>query len=367
MDAPRRAPPRRRRCERPPRGRSAPTQRGLPRPQHRRSPCRSRAPRRAGSPAPPTRAARRRRSRRSIRTNRAARDSRRAAADCRAGRTPSACPLRAVPRYLRPRGRPTRSPRPGGRFLRGGLLRGRLRRRRLLRGRILSTRRLRRGLRRRARGPLLRSAVRGGRGRAGEDAIEPVGRGFLVHLLRVHQLGGEDLLRLDEHLLLTGGQALLAVAEREVPHDLGELEDVAGLHLVAVVLEATVPVLRHLRAAAGEGLHDDLDHVFADHLPEAYLLGVLRRHVHGHVVVQDLDREVLTLLAEDLALFLLHDRPSPVVWIHHLVADFVQARPFPSYVTATPAVRSAGGVATILPKTRWKRPLFRLRWQQNPC
>src|SRR5919198_1360662 len=317
MDAPRRAPPRRRRCERPPRGRSAPTQRGLPRPQHRRSPCRSRAPRRAGSPAPPTRAARRRRSRRSIRTNRAARDSRRAAADCRAGRTPSACPLRAVPRYLRPRGRPTRSPRPGGRFLRGGLLRGRLRRRRLLRGRLLSTRRLRRGLRRRARGPLLRSAVRGGRGRAGEDAIEPVGRGFLVHLLRVHQLGGEDLLRLDEHLLLTGGQALLAVAEREVPHDLGELEDVAGLHLVAVVLEATVPVLRHLRAAAGEGLHDDLDHVFADHLPEAYLLGVLRRHVHGHVVVQDLDREVLTLLAEDLALFLLHDRPSPVVWIHH--------------------------------------------------
>jgi hypothetical protein len=38
------------------------------------------------------------------------------------------------------------------------------------------------------------------------------------------------------------------------------------------------------------------------------------------------------------------------VWIHHLVADFVQARPFPSYVTATPAGESAGGVREMLTK-----------------
>jgi hypothetical protein len=90
--------------------------------------------------------------------------------------------------------------------------------------------------------------------RSSEDAVEPLGGLFLVHVLRVHELAGEDLLRLDEHLLLAGRQALLVVAQREVPHDLGELEDVAGLHLVAVVLEAAVPVLRHLRAAAGERL-----------------------------------------------------------------------------------------------------------------
>jgi hypothetical protein len=41
--------------------------------------------------------------------------------------------------------------------------------------------------------------------------------------------------------------------------------------------------------------------------------------------VQDLDRQVLALLSEDLALLLLDDRPRPVVGIDHLVADVVQA------------------------------------------
>jgi hypothetical protein len=41
--------------------------------------------------------------------------------------------------------------------------------------------------------------------------------------------------------------------------------------------------------------------------------------------VEDLDRQVLTLFAENLALFALYDRPSTVVGIHHLVTDLVQA------------------------------------------
>src|SRR6476646_3192163 len=85
---------------------------------------------------------------------------------------------------------------------------------------------------------LLRRAVRG------QDVLEPLGAGLLVHVLRVHQLGGEDLLRLHEHLLLAGRETLLPVAKSEVPDDLGELEDVAGLHLVAAVLVAAIPVLR---------------------------------------------------------------------------------------------------------------------------
>src|SRR5207245_1715189 len=245
-------------------------------------------------------------------------------------RTPSADLRRAVPRYPPRRGRPTRSPRAGCRLL----LRGRLGRRGFLRrsvGRGLGDL-LDGGLR---RGGFLLAAVRAVR--AGQDAVEPLGGGFLVHVLRVHQLAGQDLLGLDEHLLLARREPFVAVAQGQVPDDLGQLEDVAGLHLVPVVLEAAVPVLGHLRAAAGERLDDDLDHVLADHLPEADLLGVLGRNVDGHVVVQDLDRQVLALLAEDLTLFLLYDRTCPVVRIHHLVADFVQARPFPSYVTATPA------------------------------
>jgi hypothetical protein len=92
------------------------------------------------------------------------------------------------------------------------------------------------------------------------------------------------------------------------------------------VLEAPVPVLRHLRAAGGEVLEDLLDGLLVDHLAQSDTFGVLGGDVHGHVVVIDLDREVLANLAEHVLLLTLHDRPCPVVRIHHLVADLVQAQ-----------------------------------------
>src|SRR3954470_4276393 len=183
--------------------------------------------------------------------------------------------------------------------------------------------RLRRGFRGRRRG-LLRS-VRTVRAVRREHVVEPFGRRVLVEGLRVHQLGREDLLRLHEHLLLPRGEAFLVIAERQVPHDLSELEDIACLHLVAVVLEPAIPVLRHRSAAAGERLRDLLDHLFVDDLPQPDCLGVLARNVDGHVVVQDLDGQVFALLPQDDALFLLYDRACSVVWIHHLVADLEQA------------------------------------------
>src|SRR5215211_657380 len=168
---------------------------------------------------------------------------------------------------------------------------------------------------------LLRGVVRE------EHLIQPLGRLLLVETLRVHQLADQDLLRLDEHLLLAGGETLVPVAQRQVPYDLGELEDVARLHLVPVVLEPAVPVLRHRRPVARERLDDFLDGLLADDLPQADRLAVVGGNVHGHVVVKDLNSEVLTLLSQNLARFLLHDSACPVVWIHHLVADLVQARP----------------------------------------
>jgi len=120
---------------------------------------------------------------------------------------------------------------------------------------------------RRRSGLLLRRRLLLGRPVGGENLLEPVGAGLLVHVLRVHELGGEDFLGLHEHLLLAGREALLPVPEREVAHDLGELEDVAGLHLVAVVLEAPVPVLRHLGRDAGQRLENAPDLLLADHAP----------------------------------------------------------------------------------------------------
>src|SRR4051794_11596159 len=87
-----------------------------------------------------------------------------------------------------------------------------------------------------------------------QELVE-VGLGSVLVLLEgVHELGGEDLLRPGVHLLLAGREALLPLADREVAHDLGELEHVAGLDLLAVVLEAAVSVfwgVRHLARPDG--------------------------------------------------------------------------------------------------------------------
>src|SRR5262249_62174020 len=133
--------------------------------------------------------------------------------------------------------------------------------------RRLLGRRLRdRGLRRRRLLLGRRGSVRGAV-RTGKDAVEPLGRGLFVHVLRVHQLAREDLLGLDEHLLLARREALFTVADRQGPDDLGELEDVARLHLVAVVLEAAGAVFFLLRVAPGGGGVGGAVHFLAPRLP----------------------------------------------------------------------------------------------------
>ena len=92
-------------------------------------------------------------------------------------------------------------------------------------------------------------------------------------------------------------------------------------------------------------------------LPQADLVRVLTRDLHGHVVVQDLDRQVLALLPQHLARLLLDDCACAVVRIHHLVADLVQAD-LPLLIAFT---KRAGGVSrrpentTIIAKIAVKR------------
>jgi hypothetical protein len=66
---------------------------------------------------------------------------------------------------------------------------------------------------------------------------------------------------------------------------------------------------------------------------------------------------------EDLALLLLNDRPCSVVLIHHFVADFVQARPFPSFCDTEAGEGIPPAEVDKSTKSRWKWPLF----DQNPC
>jgi hypothetical protein len=61
--------------------------------------------------------------------------------------------------------------------------------------------------------------------------------------------------------------------------------------------------------------------VLVDHAAQARLACVLARDHDGHVVVEDLDREVLPHLAEDLLLLLLDDLAGTVMRVDDVVAD----------------------------------------------
>ena len=170
-------------------------------------------------------------------------------------------------------------------------------------------------------------------GRRGADFVEHgveegVGLVF-VHVAGVHELAREDLLGLREHLLLAGREALVAVPDGEVAHDLGDLEDVAGLELVAVVLVAPAPVLGHLRGVAVQHRENLVDHVGGDDLAQAGAVGGVDGDHDGHVVVQDLDGEVLAQLTADFHVLDLHDLARAVMRVDDLIADSVQDQPPP--------------------------------------
>ena len=90
------------------------------------------------------------------------------------------------------------------------------------------------------------------------------------------------------------------LTDRQIADDLGELVDVAGLDLVPIVLEPPIPVLGHVRTLILQHGENLLDRLLVDHATKPCQGGVLGRHHHGHVVVKDLDREVLAAFAQDV-------------------------------------------------------------------
>src|SRR4051812_27756487 len=82
-----------------------------------------------------------------------------------------------------------------------------------------------------------------------------------------------------------------------------------------------VPVLGHLGDVVLQDGEDLLDGLLVDDAAEAGDPRVLAGDHHRHVVVQDLDGEVLALLTEHLLQFLLEDLPRPVMGIDDVVAD----------------------------------------------
>src|SRR5262245_16643442 len=145
-------------------------------------------------------------------------------------------------------------------------------------------------------------------------------RAVLILIERVHELRREDLLRTGVHLLLARGETLLPLPDSEIADDFGELVDVARLDLLAVVLEPAVPVLRHLGDLVGQDPDHLLHLLLVDHSSQARTVGVLAGDHHCHVVVKDVDGQVVPLLTHQVFRFLLQDNACPVVRINDVVA-----------------------------------------------
>ena len=116
------------------------------------------------------------------------------------------------------------------------------------------------------------------------------------------------------------------IAHGQVADHLGDLEDVARLDLVAVAAEPAVPVALELDVARRERAREVVEHRLADHATHADGLGAVGGNVQQQVGERDVDREVLTLLAEHHAGLTTCDDPRTVVWVHHLVANLEHAR-----------------------------------------
>src|SRR4029453_2873081 len=145
------------------------------------------------------------------------------------------------------------------------------------------------------------------------------------------QRGDEDLPGALEHALLSGGEALLAVADGEVADDLSDLEDVAGLEALDVALEAAAPVALGRGIPGAQDLEDAVDVVGAADLADGNPLAVVARHHEGQVAIRQLEDQVLPGLAAYLTILEALDDRGPMLWVDDAVADLEHTRkPLPS-------------------------------------
>src|SRR4030042_5552746 len=169
----------------------------------------------------------------------------------------------------------------------------------------------------------IRSPLRipGLRADLGEDAVQEADGVVLRHMLRVHELRGQDALHLAVHLLLPGGEALLVVAQSQVADHIRDLKNVARLDLVPVVPYPAVPVDRHPGGVIAKDTEELLHHTLGDDRPDAGLLGAVHRHHDGHVVAYDTDGIEPAQLPPEVVFHYSPDVPRPVPRLENGVPD----------------------------------------------
>jgi hypothetical protein len=91
--------------------------------------------------------------------------------------------------------------------------------------------------------------------------------------------------------------------------------------ILSVVLEPAVPVLGHLRDFVAQHVENLFDGLLVDHPAQAREGRVLGRDADRHVVVEDLDRQILAAFAEDLHLLLLEHLAGAVMGVDDVIAE----------------------------------------------
>src|SRR5699024_10957210 len=138
-----------------------------------------------------------------------------------------------------------------------------------------------------------------------EASFELFERLFLRHVEREAQLRNENRASPFEHRLLSRGQATTLIARRQVPYDFHDLVDVAGLHLLLMVLEPAAPVRGFTNIAFADELEQIVDIGFGDRWPHADVIDFVDRNLQHALAVNHLEQEILPFFTTDLELHLL--------------------------------------------------------------
>gem|GEM_PF-4937537 len=179
-----------------------------------------------------------------------------------------------------------------------------------------------------------------------EPADDLVGL-LVVDTFCERKLTDEDLARLGEHALLTGGQAAVLVTAPQVADDFGDTVDVAGGETFLVGLVATGPVARLLDIGLTQDRENLLQTLFPDDIAHADELCVGGRDLHQEITLEDPQDEVVDALTLELPLLDSLDLCGTVVGVDDNVPD-VELHDAQVYHRAPPSLPLQGCFSGVL-------------------
>ena len=134
-------------------------------------------------------------------------------------------------------------------------------------------------------------------------------------------LNDDEVLGAFVHLLFTEGEALFLADKTKILENLGNVRQLAGLHLVQVLLVATLPVLVRVDIAVPENLEEPLDLTLLTQRAKPHQVEVVLRNHHFRRVRKECQVVVGVCYPVDHAVLDLLDEADSVVRVHHFLTN----------------------------------------------